>query len=72
MQIVMGRGTTGMMKETGENGEGMNRYHYIVQVNLPFEPLVIQWDLIPFGVGLLTHNLGSDKDIDVRTKGKNS
>ena len=33
---------------------------------------IIQWDLIPFGVGLLTHNLGSDKDIDVRTKGKNS
>jgi len=30
---------------------------------------IIQWDLIPFGVGLLTHNLGSDKDIDVRTKG---
>ena len=31
---------------------------------------IIQWDLVPFGMGLLTHNLGSDKDISVRTKGK--
>ena len=31
---------------------------------------IVQWDLVPFGMGLLTHNLGSDKDISVRTKGK--
>ena len=30
---------------------------------------LVQWDLVPFGVGLLTHNLGSDKDVSVRTKG---